>query len=226
MKGKTLIIIIVFIATSFLVPSSAHANAIVPLFIAIPLYIIASLPLSLTVLSAVFLITIVESIALCWILGLSFWYSLWIALASNLVSTLVGIFGIPIILLVLFLGSSLLILVIPEIIFLLPNIPFQISFFKLLIIIGAAWLIWKGLKMIFSVNRDLIRKSRLIRRLRILLLAPFLLIDEGDDLEDWMAPAVILLYLIPCFFVSWYIEGFIAGTFPAVHKNDCCTVGT
>jgi hypothetical protein len=90
------------------------------------------------------------------------------------------------------------------------NVDFFLSNKELLFIIVIVGLMWTGAHIINFANPDSRYNTRWKRVVAVTLFAPFLLVGEDDGEEDWMAPAVILSLLIPCFFASWYIESLVA----------------
>ena len=201
MKGKNLMLMfIVFIAVAFMVPSTAHANVILPTFILLPMALATMYPL---LLAAFVFVTIIESVILCSVLGLSLWYSVWVSFAANLVSTVVGVFGVPIIIVASFILWPILFFI-PDILLYIFRLPYLGI---LLLIISVIPLLVELIT--YVVNRDSKYKNRWLKRLGALFRA-LLFVSDDDGWEDWMGPAVILFCLIPCFFASWYIEGFIA----------------
>jgi hypothetical protein len=189
----------VLLSITMFVPTPAHANVILPVFIVLPLTLL-SWPTLL--LAALMLITVAESIVLSWVLGLSIWYSVWVVFVANLVSTAFGFFGIPI------WGIVLLLYPVSVLLFIL-NAEFFLSNKELLFIIVTVGLMWTGAQIINFANPDSRYNTRWKRVVAVTLFAPFLLVGEDAGWEDWMAPAVILSLLIPCFFASWYIESLV-----------------
>jgi hypothetical protein len=89
---KVIYIAIIFSVIVLFVPTTAHANVALPVFIALPLSLLSR---AAGLVAALLLVTVVESIVLCCVLGLSIWFSALVAFAANLVSTAFGIFGHP-----------------------------------------------------------------------------------------------------------------------------------
>jgi hypothetical protein len=205
-KMKMIGVAIILFFVVLFVPASAHANVIIPMLIVLPLFVIAW---PAWFLAAILLVTIVESIALYSVLGLSIWYSLWVIFAANLVSTVFGIFGIPIIL-------GILLILSPEILALFLLGPEFFSNIKYLFIIVTVGLICAAYKKIFF-NNGRMYDSWWKRLLAATLFAPFLVSIEDDVGKTWMVPTAILSCLIPYFFASWYIESFIANTILRSH---------
>jgi hypothetical protein len=175
---------------------------VLPLVLALPLTFLISLPACL--LAAFLLVTVVESIVLCSVLGVSIWYCAWEVFVANLVSTAFGIFGMPIALVIIWISLFWWFLSF------ISNIEF-------LLVIVTVQLTWAAFRETFSSDSGRMYDAWWKRLLVVTLFAPFLLGGDDDGGEDWMVPAAMLTCLIPYFFASWYIESFVANTIVRPH---------
>lgn len=210
---KILHIATVLFVITLLVPTAAHANVILPLFLIIPFSVVAR---PVVFLAALGLVTAVESIAACWVLGGSMWHTLWMVSVANLASTAFGIVGIPLIFGILMISypAALILFLLSgaNMALLSSNMALALIVIAIIAAIGPGWAAFKRIYLADGAPRY---DTRWKRVLAVTLFAPFLLAtinngEEDDGAEDWMAPVLILTCLVPFFFASWYIESIVA----------------
>jgi hypothetical protein len=204
----------VLLGITLFVPTPAHANMVLPLFLIIPFSVVAR---PVVFLAALGLVTAIESIAACWVLGGSIWHTLWVVSVANLASTAFGIVGIPLIFGILMISyhpAALILFLLSGANMALLSLNMALALIVIAIIaaIGPGWAAFKRIYLADGAPRY---DTRWKRVLAVTLFTPFLLTtinngEEDDGAEDWMAPVLILTCLVPFFFASWYIESIVA----------------